>query len=158
MALLVATTLALVACMVMILARALLGPTVYDRVMAVNTFGGVLFLVIFFLRLFGQGMASHVAVVAMARWFVATRGRALAIATLGFTVGELVLPVSFVALMGVVDWRWLWVGVGLVALARVACGDPVSCGRRRSGGYFRPAGVVGRRRRCAVVCGDSSRR
>ncbi len=39
MALLVATTLALVACMVMILARALLGPTVYDRVMAVNTFG-----------------------------------------------------------------------------------------------------------------------
>ena len=39
MALLVATTLALVMSMVLILARALLGPTVYDRVLAVNAFG-----------------------------------------------------------------------------------------------------------------------
>lgn len=41
MALITATTLALVVCMLMILVRALLGPTVYDRILAVNTFGTV---------------------------------------------------------------------------------------------------------------------
>lgn len=81
--------------------------------------------VVFLLRLFGQGMSSHIAVVAMARWFVATRGRALSIATLGFAVGEAVLPVAFVALMAVVGWRSLWVVaaiipvIGIPVLARL---------------------------------------
>jgi len=66
--------------------------------------------VIFALRLFGQGMSSHIAIVAMARWFVATRGRALAIAGLGIALGEMVLPVGFVALMAAgLPWRVLWV-------------------------------------------------
>jgi MFS family permease len=73
--------------------------------------------VIFALRLFGQGMSSHIAVVAMSRWFVATRGRALSIATLGFSVGEAVLPVTFVALMTVMDWRYLWGIAALIVLA-----------------------------------------
>ena len=38
---------------------------------------------IFVLRLFGQGMMSHLSVVAMARWFVAARGRALSISASG---------------------------------------------------------------------------
>ena len=66
-------------------------------------------IIIFFLRLFGQGMAHHIAVVSMSRWFVATRGRALAIVSLGFSLGEIILPIAFVALMAVIDWRWLWV-------------------------------------------------
>ncbi len=71
--------------------------------------------VIFAVRLFGQGMMSHLAVVAMARWFVATRGRALSISAMGHAAGQALLPIAFVALMGVVDWRWLWVGAaGLV--------------------------------------------
>lgn len=41
MTLITATTLALVVTMILILARALLGPTVYDRILAVNTFGTV---------------------------------------------------------------------------------------------------------------------
>ena len=36
--------------------------------------------VIFALRFIAQGMTSHIAVVAMARWFGATRGRALSLA------------------------------------------------------------------------------
>ena len=36
---------------------------------------GLLVLAIFFLRLFGQGMSSHLATVAMARWFVPRVGR-----------------------------------------------------------------------------------
>ncbi len=78
-------------------------------------------LVIFALRFFGQGMSSHIAMVAMARWFVAARGRALSIAALGFSVGEALLPLSFVALMQVLDWRSLW----LVAAGIVLLGVPI---------------------------------
>ncbi len=72
--------------------------------------------VIFALRFFGQGMSSHIATVAMARWFVAARGRALSIASLGFAVGEACLPIIFVALMTVLPWRALWLIAALVLL------------------------------------------
>lgn len=81
--------------------------------MAFNPWAGALPFIIFALRFFGQGMSSHIAVVAMARWFVATRGRALSIAGLGFSLGEAVLPLAFVSLMVVMDWHLLWV-VGAV--------------------------------------------
>jgi MFS family permease len=74
---------------------------------------------VFLLRFLGQGMMSHIAFVAMARWFVATRGRAVAIAALGFSLGEAVLPLTFVALMGWLDWRWLWLLAALVPLAAI---------------------------------------
>jgi MFS family permease len=75
--------------------------------------------VIFALRFTGQGMTSHIAMVAMARWFVATRGKALSIATLGFAIGEAVLPVAFVTLLVFFDWRVLWLVAALIALAGV---------------------------------------
>jgi MFS family permease len=84
--------------------------------MSVNPVVWALPAVVFALRLFGQGMCSHIAVVAMARWFTATRGRALSIATLGFALGEAVLPVSFVALMAVVDWHLLWLAAAIFSL------------------------------------------
>ncbi len=71
--------------------------------------------VIFALRFFGQGMMSHLSVVAMARWFVATRGRALSISSMGFAVGQALLPVIFVAMLALVHWRMLWV-IGAVVL------------------------------------------
>ncbi len=64
--------------------------------------------VIFALRFFGQGMCSHLAVVAMSRWFVANRGRALSLANLGYSFGEAFLPIIFVALMAYVAWYKLW--------------------------------------------------
>lgn len=70
------------------------------------------------LRLFGQGMMSHIAAVAMARWFVANRGKALSISSMGFALGQAVLPIIFVALLAAVDWHWLWVAsAGLVLLS-----------------------------------------
>ena len=87
--------------------------------MALNPFSLMLPVIIFALRLTGQGMTSHIAVVAMSRWFVATRGRALSIATLGFSVGEAVLPIIFVALLTLLDWRVLWVVAALIALAGI---------------------------------------
>ncbi|MBU2359286.1 MAG: MFS transporter [Alphaproteobacteria bacterium] len=77
----------------------------------------LLVLAIFFLRLFGQGMSSHLAVVAMARWFTASRGKALSTASMGFAVGQAVLPIVFVALLMTWDWRTLWVvAAGIVLL------------------------------------------
>jgi MFS family permease len=87
--------------------------------MAVNPVAWALPVVILLLRFFGQGMSSHLAVVAMARWFVATRGRALSVATLGFALGEAVLPLAFVALMTVAPWRSLWVLAAVVALVTI---------------------------------------
>ncbi len=75
--------------------------------------------VIFALRFTGQGMTSHIAVVAMARWFSATRGKALAIARLGYTTGEAFLPLIFVALFGLFTWRWLWLIAAVAALLAI---------------------------------------
>lgn len=60
---------------------------------------------IFLLRHTGQGLASHIGTTAMARQFDADRGKAVALASLGFAVGEAMLP--FVAVVGiaVVGWR-----------------------------------------------------
>jgi MFS family permease len=97
----------------------LIGLAVACGLMAVNSTVWALPVVIFLLRFFGQGMTIHIAVVAMARWFVATRGRALSIAALGIALGEAALPIGFVALMGFVDWRLLWGVAALVCIAGV---------------------------------------
>ena len=52
----------------------------------------MLFPIIFALRQCGQGMFSHISGVAISRWFDATRGRALSISGLGYSVGEALLP------------------------------------------------------------------
>ncbi|WP_299348758.1 MFS transporter [uncultured Shimia sp.] len=103
--------------------------------MATNRWAWALPFVIFALRFFGQGMSTHIAVVAMARWFVATRGRALSVASLGYAFGEAILPLLFVALMAVVDWRYLWVAAAGVCLL----GIPVLAsllGKERTPGKF----------------------
>lgn len=73
-------------------------------------------LVILALRLTGQGMCTHLAVTGMARWFAANRGKALSIAAIGFSVGEALLPIVFVALLTVAPWRSLWVLAAAMAL------------------------------------------
>lgn len=65
--------------------------------------------VIFALRLTGQGMMSQLGAVAMVRWFEATRGKALSLSSMGFAMGQAVLPVVFVALFASFHWRSLWV-------------------------------------------------
>ncbi len=87
----------------------LLGLSVACLSMAFNQWAWGLVPVVFLLRFFGQGMSSHIAMVAMARWFTRTRGRALSIATVGVAMGEAALPLLFVSAMAFLDWRWLWV-------------------------------------------------
>jgi len=69
----------------------------------------VLVLALFLLRLFGQGMMSHIALTAMGRWYSARRGRAVAVATLGFPVGEALWPLVVVGVIAAVGWRTSWV-------------------------------------------------
>ncbi len=84
--------------------------------MSVAQSAAALIAVIFLLRFTGQGMTSHIAVVAMSRWFVAKRGRALSIALMGFSFGEAFLPLIFVALMATFAWRSLWLVAALIAI------------------------------------------
>lgn len=77
----------------------------------------LLVVVIYALRLTGQGMLSQLGAVAMSRWFIATRGRALSLSSMGFAAGQAILPISFVALLTTWDWRMLWlVAAGCIVL------------------------------------------
>lgn len=82
----------------------------------------VLFLMVLGLRFFGQGMIGHVGMTATARWFQARRGRAIAITSLGYGVGEAVLPAVAVLAIAFVGWRgaWLLAGAVLVLVFGVA--------------------------------------
>lgn len=77
----------------------------------------VLGVAIYGLRLFGQGLASHTGITAMARYFEAERGRAIGIASLGHPVGEFTLPFLVVAAFAVIDWQSLWTGTGIALIA-----------------------------------------
>ena len=71
------------------------------------------------LRFFGQGMMSHIAAVATARWFVRSRGRALAITALGFATGQASLPLLYTAALTRVPAPALWLGSAAICLAAI---------------------------------------
>ncbi len=71
--------------------------------------GPLMLVVVFFgLRQFGQGLASHTGVTASARRFAGERGRALSIASMGYSAGEALLPVTVVAVLVIAGWRNIW--------------------------------------------------
>ena len=69
---------------------------------------------LYLLRLFGQGMTTHTYTTAMARRYVAARGRALSLAQLGINIAESIGPASIVALLAIYDWRSLWLVLPLI--------------------------------------------
>lgn len=76
----------------------------------------MLIFAIFLLRQSGQGLASHTGITTMARYFDADRGRAIAIATLGFSVGQAFLPFAAVASVVAFGWRFSYASVGAIAI------------------------------------------
>lgn len=76
----------------------------------------VLLLSLFLLRFCGQGMFTHIAITTMARWFVASRGRAVSIAGIGHSLGEAILPFIVVQLLVVFAWREVWLLTAAVLL------------------------------------------
>ena len=79
--------------------------------MAVVPAVAVLGVVLFLLRLTGQGLLSHAAMTSMARYFDAGRGKAISIAGLGFPAGEAVLPIAAVVVMERIGWQETWMAI-----------------------------------------------
>ncbi len=73
--------------------------------LAVSWHVAVLFLGLYVVRFFGQGLLMHTAMTTMARHFSHARGKALSIAALGFPMGEAILPVLVASSIGLLGWR-----------------------------------------------------
>ena len=84
--------------------------------MAFNQLVIILIITIFLLRLCGQGMLSHIAIVLAGKYFQKKRGKALAIVTLGFSLAESLLPIAFVYLMNIFSWKECWFLIGILLL------------------------------------------
>jgi len=69
---------------------------------------------IFLLRHAGQGLMSHIAITTMSRYFDAGRGRAIAIATLGYSAGEALLPFLAILAIAAFGWRLTFGGVAIM--------------------------------------------
>ena len=84
--------------------------------MALNPLVALLPVVIFCLRLTGQGMSTHIATVAMSRWFLSNRGKALSISNLGFSFGEALIPLFLVSALIYFSWQKIWILAALITL------------------------------------------
>ena len=78
----------------------------------------VLAIAIFLLRLFGQGMMTHIALTATGRWFALQRGRAVSLVVLGHQGGEATLLLAFTSLAAGYGFQAGWVA-GAAALMLV---------------------------------------
>ena len=87
--------------------------------MAFNPVVALLPVVIFCLRLTGQGMSTHIAAVAMSRWFVNNRGKALSISNLGFSFGEALIPLFLVSALIYFSWQKIWIIAALITLLSI---------------------------------------
>jgi sugar phosphate permease len=98
---------------------ALAGLAVMSLSMAFVGSVGVLVLVLYGLRLFGQGMTGHIAMTAMGRWYTRARGRALSFAGLGYPIGQSFFPLVTVGIVAAFGWRQAWI-VGMFYLLALA--------------------------------------
>ncbi|GAB5387552.1 MAG: hypothetical protein Alpg2KO_05200 [Alphaproteobacteria bacterium] len=71
-------------------------------------------LVIFGLRFAGQGMSTHIAATAVARYFTLGRGRALALCAIGLSFGTVLLPKPFLTLKDHLGWQYNWAAIAVV--------------------------------------------
>ncbi|MEM7568750.1 MAG: MFS transporter [Pseudomonadota bacterium] len=76
-------------------------------------------LAIYLLRLFGQGMMTHMALTATGRWFSAQRGRAMSLVVLGHQGGEASLPLlaALITLAYGFQASWLAGAAALIVIA-----------------------------------------
>lgn len=75
-------------------------------------------LCIYGLRLCGQGSMPLTGSTAIARFFTETRGKALSLISFGISAAEILLPLSLVALIGLIGWQgsWLIIALGILAI------------------------------------------
>lgn len=72
---------------------------------------------IFLLRQFGQGLSSHASITSMARYMTFDRGKGIAIASMGFSLGEAVLPLLAVVGIALLGWRHAYLLAALCVIS-----------------------------------------
>lgn len=97
----------------------LLGLSVACLAMSSVTSPLMLVFAIFMLRQFGQGLSSHTGITSMARYHDANRGKAIALAAIGYAFGEAMLPVLGIYSIQTVGWRQTFVIVAVVVLGSI---------------------------------------
>jgi len=76
----------------------------------------------FCLRLFGQALLPHTGMTTMARSFDDNRGKSLSIASSGVPVGEILMPLLGVVMIGLLGWQQTFLAIGLFMLLIVLPG------------------------------------
>lgn len=69
------------------------------------------------IRFGGQGFTAHLGLTTAARYFSAHRGKAVAMAGLGFPLAEATFPAGAVFLIASMSWRWPWLAGAAILLA-----------------------------------------
>ncbi|MEX0663050.1 MAG: MFS transporter [Balneolaceae bacterium] len=88
--------------------------------MAISWHVSMLFLSLFLLRLLGQGLSGHTAQTTMARFYDHQRGKALSISSMGFPLGEGILPIAIAGILTIFHWRITWgIIAGLIAFVLI---------------------------------------
>ena len=82
--------------------------SIASLVMGVSQSIILLVVVLYCLRLFGQGMMTHISLTAMGKWYSQHRGRAVSIAVVGHQAGEALLPIIYSATLIWFSWRETW--------------------------------------------------
>ncbi|MCC5936539.1 MAG: MFS transporter [Lunatimonas sp.] len=67
--------------------------------------GYLLPFVFFGLRIAGQGLFSHISMTSMSKYFDKGRGKAISLASLGHPLGQALLPITVVWIIGFFGWR-----------------------------------------------------
>ncbi len=93
--------------------RVFMGLGTAALLLAASWHAAVVFVAVAGLRLCGPGLVTHVANTTMAKGFERRRGLALGLTSLGYPLGEGLLPPLTAALLLLIDWRFIWVAVGL---------------------------------------------
>lgn len=78
---------------------------------------GILFVALFLLRQLGQGLMMLTASTTMLRYLPSLAGRASAISSMGYVIGEATLPILVVTLIGLYGWN---ASIQLTAIAMLA--------------------------------------
>jgi len=79
-----------------------------------------LVLAFFMLRLFGQGLSGHTGITTASRVDPDYRGRSVSLSGLGFSVAEIILPITTIILIGQIGWRQTWTVYALVEILIIA--------------------------------------
>lgn len=74
---------------------------------SVSSIAGLV-IVLFGLRLFGQGMMTHTAMTAMGKWYVGERGRAVSTTSMGYHIAEGLMPSIIAVSLVALAWEQLW--------------------------------------------------